>query len=99
MLRRSRPRFPFVERVYADGGYAGRLVGWAKTKTHIVLEIVKRPPGAKGFVVIRRRWVVERSFAWIMKSRRLVRDYEQLTRVAEALILIAASATMLRRWP
>lgn len=99
MLRRSRSRFPFVERVYADGGYAGRLVGWAKTKTHLTLEIVKRPPGAKGFTVIRRRWVVERSFAWIMKSRRLVRDYEQLTRVAEALILIAASATMLRRWP
>ena len=98
VLRRSRPRFPFVERVYADGGYAGRLVGWAKTKTHMVLEIVKRPPGAKGFTVIRRRWVVERSFAWLIKSRRLVRDYEQLTRVAEALILIAASATMLRRW-
>ena len=98
VLRRSRSRFPFVERVYADGGYAGRLVGWAKTKTHLTLEIVKRPPDAKGFTVIRRRWVVERSFAWIMKSRRLVRDYEQLTRVAEALILIAASATMLRRW-
>ena len=65
----------------------------------MVLEIVKRPPGAKGFTVIRRRWVVERSFAWIMKARRLVRDYEQLTRVAETLILIAASATMLRRWP
>ena len=98
MLRRSRSRFPFVERVYADGGYAGRLVGWATTKTHMALEIVKRPPGAKGFTVIRRRWVVERSFAWIMKARRLVRDYEQLTRVAEALILIAASATMLKRW-
>ena len=52
-----------------------------------------------GFAVIRRRWVVERTFAWIVKNRRLVRDYEQLTAVAETLITIAASATLLRRWP
>jgi hypothetical protein len=56
-----------------------------------------RPPGAKGFVVTRRRWVVERTFAWIMKCRRLVRDYEQLTAVAETLITIAAIATLVRR--
>ena len=52
-----------------------------------------------GFVVLRRRWVVERTFAWIMKCRHLVRDYEQLTKVAETLIIIAASATLIRRWP
>jgi transposase len=97
VLKRSRARFPFVEKVYADGGYAGRLVQWAQDKTHVALEIVKRPPGAKGFVVIRRRWVVERTFAWIMKCRRLVRDYEQLTAVAETLITIAAIATFVRR--
>lgn len=97
VLKRSRSRFPFVETVYADGGYAGRLVAWAQDKTHVALEIVKRPPGAKGFVVIRRRWVVERTFAWIMKCRRLVRDYEQLTAVAETLITIAAVATLVRR--
>ena len=97
VLKRSRARFPFVEKVYADGGYAGRLVQWAQDKTHVALEIVKRPPGAKGFVVIRRRWVVERTFAWIMKCRRLVRDYEQLTAVAETLITIAAIATLVRR--
>ena len=99
VLKRSRARFPFVERVFADGGYAGHLLEWASSKTHIVLEIVKRPAGAKGFVVIRRRWVVERTFAWIMKCRRLVRDYEQLTGVAESLVNIAAAATLLRRWP
>jgi transposase len=54
---------------------------------------------AKGFEVLPRRWVVERTFAWIFKNRRLVRDYEQLTAVAETLITIAASATLLRRWP
>ena len=99
LLQRSRSLYPFVERVFADGGYAGKLVVWAKDKTNRVLEIVRRMPWAEGFVVIKRRWVVERTFAWIMKCRRLVRDYEQLPAVAETLIVIAASATLLRRWP
>jgi transposase len=51
------------------------------------------------FVVIRRRWVVERTFAWIMKCRRLARDYEQLASITETLITIAAAATLVRRWP
>jgi transposase len=98
VLKRSRARFPFVERAYADGGYAGRIVQWAKDKTHIVLELVKRSAEQTGFAVIRRRWVVERTFAWIVKNRRFVRDYEQLTAVAETLITIAAAATLIRRW-
>ena len=72
---------------------------WAKNKAHIVVEVVKRSPAAKGFEVLRRRWVVERTFAWIVKNRRLVRDYEQLTTVAETLITVAAAATLIRRWP
>ncbi len=100
VLRRSRARFPFVERAYGDGGYAGRLVRWAERQTHIILEVVKRSTEQTGFAVIRRRWVVERTFAWIVKNRRFVRDYEQLTPpVAETLITIAASATLIRRWP
>ena len=99
LLQRSRRLYPFVERVFADGGYAGKLVVWAKDKTNLVLEIIRRLPWAEGFVVIKRRWVVERTFAWIMKCRRLVRDYEQLPAVAETLIIIAASAMLLRRWP
>ena len=98
VLKRSRARFAFVERVYADRGYAGRLVCWAKERTHMVLEIVKRSADQTGFAVIRRRWIVERSFAWIIKNRRFVRDYEQLTTVAETLITIAATATLIRRW-
>ena len=97
-LKRSRRRFPFVERVFADGGYAGRLIDWARDKTHVTLEIVRRLPSMQGSVVLRRRWVVERTFAWVMKCRRLVRDYEQLNRVSETLITVAASATMIRRW-
>jgi transposase len=99
VLKRSRARFPFVEIAYVDGGYAGRLVRWAKERTHIALEVVKREASQAGFAVIRRRWVVERTFAWIVKNRRFVRDYEQLTAVAETLITIAASATLIRRWP
>jgi putative transposase len=60
---------------------------------------VKRSTEQVGFAVIRRRWVIERTFAWIVKNRRFVRDYEQLTTVAETLITIAASATLIRRWP
>jgi len=99
VLKRSRARFPFVETIFADGGYAGRLVAWAKDKTHVTLEIVRRMPWMTGFVVVRRRWVVERTFAWIMKCRRLARDYEQLTCITETLITIAAAATLVRRWP
>ena len=99
MLKASRARYPFVEHAFADGGYAGRLVRWAREKAHIVVEIVKRNPATKGFEVLRRRWVVERTFAWIVKNRRFVRDYEQLTVVAETLITIAATVTLIRRWP
>jgi transposase len=99
VLKASRARYPFVEYAFADGGYAGRLVGWAKAKAHIIVEIVKRDPLTKGFAVLARRWVVERTFAWIIKNRRFVRDYEQLTTVAETLIMIAATATLIRRWP
>jgi transposase len=55
------------------------------------------PPRASR--LLRRRWVVERTFAWIVKNRRFVRDYEQLTAVAETLIIVAATATLIRRWP
>ena len=73
VLKRSRKRHPFVQRGYADGGYAGRLFTWAKDKTPTVLEIVRRNATAKGFEVLPRRWIVERTFAWIMKNRRFAR--------------------------
>ena len=86
MLKASRERYPFVARAFADGGSAGRPVRWASEKAHIVVEIVKRDPAAKGFEVLRRRWVVEPTFAWIVKNRRFTRDYAQFTAVAETLI-------------
>ena len=84
-----------ADRGFADGGYAGRLVRWAREKAHIVIEIIKRDPATTGFEVLRRRWVVERTFAWIVKNRRFTRDYERLTTVAETLIPIAATATLM----
>ena len=99
VLKRSRARYSFVEHAFADGGCAGRLVDWAKQKTHITLQIIRRNASTRGFEVLPRRCVVERTFAWIIKNRRFVGDYEQLALVAETLIVIAATATLIRRWP
>ncbi len=97
MLKASRPLFSFVETVFADGGHAGRLEAWARDKVHVALAIVKRPRGLDRFAPLPRRWVIERAFAWLIKNRRLVRDYEQRVETSEALITIAASATLIRR--
>lgn len=86
-----------METVFADGGYTGKLVDWAKQKTNLALSIVKRPRALPRFEPLPRRWVIERTFAWLIKNRRLIRDLEQRTDVAETLILIAATANMLRR--
>jgi len=67
-----------VTLVWADGGYAGKLVTWAAGTLHRTLQIVKRPGNLHTFKVLPRRWVVERTFGWIMKHRRCVRDYERL---------------------
>jgi transposase len=97
LLRASRRLWCFVETVFADGGYAGKLVDWARQKTYLALAIIKRPRALSRFEPLPRRWVVERSFAWLIKHRRLIRDFEQRTDVAETLIRIAATAAMLRR--
>ncbi|MFC4853002.1 IS5 family transposase [Actinophytocola glycyrrhizae] len=67
-----------VRLVWADGGYAGKLLGWAKVTHKIVVQIVKRTDDVVGFQVLPRRWVVERTLAWITRHRRCVRDYERL---------------------
>ena len=97
LLSASRGLWAFVETVFADGGYAGKLVAWAQQKANLVLSIVKRPRALPRFEPLPRRWVIERTFGWLIKNRRLVRDFEQRTDVAETLIRVAATATMLRR--
>jgi transposase len=78
LLEQLAASFRRVRLVWADGGYAGKLVDWTRTRLKIVLEIVKRSDDATGFVVLPRRWVVERTLAWIAGHRRCVRDYERL---------------------
>lgn len=86
-----------VRHVFADSGFAGALVGWARTLLTTTIEVVRKPQGQKGFAVIPRRWAVERMFAWITAYRRLARDYERHPATAEAIIRWAAIATMTRR--
>ena len=82
--------------IWADGAYEA-AVGWAKQFGHFVLELVRKPAGQKGFVLLPRRWVVERTFAWLVRCRRLARDYERLTESSEAMVHRAMIRLMLRR--
>jgi putative transposase len=88
--------FPRLQLVWADGGYAGKLIGWLKEFCEWTLEIVKRH-AVKTFEVLPRRWVVERTFGWLGRCRRLSKDYEELTENSEAMIHIAMIHLMLRR--
>jgi putative transposase len=83
--------------VWVDGGYQAGVVAWAQQALGYALEVVARPPGATGFAVLPRRWVVERSFAWIGRYRRLSKEYEALTETSEGMIWAAFGGTMLRR--
>ena len=84
--------------IWADGGYSGNpLAEWVLKLAGWLLEVVKRPEGSQGFVVLPRRWVVERTFAWLGRYRRLSKDYEQLPETSEAMIYAAMVHVMLRR--
>ncbi len=97
VLARLAGRFPRLRLLWADGGYAGQLVGWVKEQWDWTVEIVKRATGERGFVVRPRRWVVERTFGWLGRYRILSKDYEQLPESSEALVLIAMIQVMLTR--
>jgi transposase len=99
LLWNLRKAFPKIKLASADGGYAGKLVTWAKTKLKpkLTLQIVKRPDDLHTFQVLPRRWVVERTLAWITRQRRTVRDYERLTAHHETIIYWAMIITMSRR--
>ena len=89
-------RFPRLELIWADGAYEA-AVGWAKQFGRFVLELVRKPSGQKGFVLLPRRRVVERTFAWLVRCRRLARDYERLTESSETMVHLAMIRLMLRR--
>jgi putative transposase len=97
LLEKARGRFPRLRLIWADGGYTGKLVDWVKTLCLWVLEIVKRSDDVKGFQVLPHRWVVERTFGWLGRYRRLSKDYEGLPESSEAMIYIAMIHLMVRR--
>lgn len=111
-------RFPRLQHGWVDQGYRGEFLGWVTQRFGVSLEVVARrdggrrarwlPPGAEPpevprFAVVPRRWVVERTFAWLGRSRRLSKDYEFLPATSEAVLYLAASQLLLRRltaaWP
>jgi len=83
--------------VWVDGGYKAGFRGWAQAAVGCAVDVVRREPGQVGFAVLPRRWVVERSFAWAGRYRRLSKDYEALTDTSEGMIWAAFGGTMLRR--
>lgn len=97
LLRRARRLFPFIERIFADGGYAGRKMARVVWRTGTwKLQVVKRS-AAGGFAVLPQRWIVERTFAWISRNRRLARDFERYASTVAAFIRLAMIRIMLRR--
>ena len=97
VLEAIRGLFPRLQLIWADGGYRGQLVDWVKSTFNWFLEIVKRPEDQVDFTPLPRRWVVERTFGWLGRYRRLSKDYERLPETSESLIYAAMAHLMLRR--
>ena len=91
--------FPFLLKLYADGGYQGPLFRTAvkKVMKQVNVEIVKRSDTAKGFVLLPKRWVVERTFAWFGRCRRLTKDWGCLNRKGSAFLRLASIRLMMRK--
>lgn len=98
LLASVRSAFPWLRHVFADGGYAGdKLKDALKKLGEWTVEIVKRSDAAKGFVLLPRRWVVERTFAWLNRNRRLAKDFEATIPSAVTWLYIASVKLMMRR--
>jgi transposase len=91
--------YPFLSKLFADAGYQGPQFhrALAEVLPHLTIEIVKRSDQAVGFEVLPRRWIVERTLAWLNRCRRLAKDFENLTRSAVAFIRLASIRLMLRK--
>jgi transposase len=98
LLKVARRMFPALARAIADGGYQGAATAEAvRVEAKIPLEIVKRSDTAKGFKVLPKRWIVERTFGWFGRCRRLAKDFENLSRSHAAFVILAMIRIMLRR--
>jgi transposase len=98
LLKTATARMPTLQRAVADAGYQGEATAAAvKAEAGIPLEIVKRSDTATGFYVLPKRWIVERTFGWLGRCRRLAKDFENLTRTHAAFVILAMIRIMLRR--
>lgn len=97
LIEKLRGVSPRLRLIWADAGYTGQLIAWVAAVTGWVLEIVKRSDDLQGFVVLPHRWIVERTFAWLVKYRRLTRDYEETIASSEAWVRLAMIHLMSRR--
>jgi transposase len=97
LLANLREAFSTIKLIWGDAGYRGRLPRWSKRVLRLPMQIIKRLPGVSGFHVRPWVWAVERTFGWISKHRRCVRDYETRTDHQEAMLYLAMTRTMLRR--
>ncbi|WP_155773108.1 IS5 family transposase [Rhodococcus opacus] len=97
VLARAKTAMPSMVVVWADGGYAGKLVAWVETRCRIAVDIVRKPKGQSGFAVLPHRWVIERTLSWLVRCRRLDHDYERLPAHSEAFIKWAMIGLMTRR--
>jgi putative transposase len=86
-----------LQKLWADGGYRGQLVEWVKDNLNAILEIVEKEAGQRGFKLLPRRWVVERTFAWLGRYRRLSKDYERCLECSEGMVYLASIHTLLKR--
>lgn len=97
VIERADWRCSGLARIWADGGYRGTLIAWIKDTLQCVLEIVLRRDDQIGFTVLPKRWIVERTFAWLDRCRRLSTEYEYLLETSETMIQIAMIGLMVRR--
>ena len=97
LLWLARPACPRLEQIWADGAYAGSLVEWTREQCGWRLVIVRKLPDQQGFQVLPRRWVVERTFGWLGRNRRLSKDYEEYAESSEAWLYLASIRLLLRR--
>lgn len=86
-----------LQLIWADQGYAGEFVEWAEGEFNVEVAIVSKKQGQQGFEVLPRRWVVERTLAWLTRQRRLARDYERVVAHSEAFVHVAMISLMIRR--
>jgi len=97
LTQQGRQRWCRLQLIWADGGYRGALIAWTQGQFAWTLAIVQKLGGQVGFQVLPKRWIIERTFAWLTRHRRLARDYERLPETSEAFIYVAMIHLMVKR--